>query len=131
MGYHVILSPRSIRDLEETVRYIAPHNPAAAKALGLALIARTKTLSEFPEIGRMVPEFGLPSIREIIFKSFRIVYRVNHESRVVEVSRFWHAPEARPICRPPSESCGCLPIKIPGIGFSTRQVSVHGSLAPP
>jgi plasmid stabilization system protein ParE len=102
MGYQVILSPRSIRDLEETVRYIAPHNPSAAKALGLALIARTKVLSEFPEMGRVVPEFGLPSIREIIFKSYRIVYRLNHESRVVEVSRFWHGARGAPDL-PPSE----------------------------
>ena len=96
MGYQVILSPRAIRDLEEIVRYIAPHNPDAAKALGLALIARAKTVSEFPELGRIVPEFGIPSIREIIFKSYRIVYRVNHEARVVEVSRFWHGARGTP-----------------------------------
>jgi plasmid stabilization system protein ParE len=47
-------------------------------------------------MGRVVPEFGVPSIREIIFKSYRIVYRVNHESRVVEVSRFWHGARGTP-----------------------------------
>ena len=36
------------------------------------------------------------SIREIIFKSYRIVYRLNHESRIVEVVRFWHGARGTP-----------------------------------
>ncbi len=51
MGYQVILSLRSIRDPEDIVRYVAPPNADAVKALGLALIARSKSLSEFPELG--------------------------------------------------------------------------------
>ena len=44
----------------------------------------------------MGPEFGLPFIREIIFKSYRVVYRLNHDARVVEVSRFWQGTRGTP-----------------------------------
>ena len=42
----------------------------------------------------MVPELGLPDVREIIFKSYRIVYRVRADC--VEVIRFWHAARGLP-----------------------------------
>ena len=91
MDYKVILSPKAIRDLQAIVRYIAPDSPQNARRFGLTLIEKTKILRAFPEIGRVVPEFDDPNIREIIFRSYRIVYRVNHEQKAVEVSRFWHA----------------------------------------
>jgi len=39
----------------------------------------------------MVPEFEDPLMREIIVRSYRVVYRVNHSQHLVEVIRFWHA----------------------------------------
>jgi plasmid stabilization system protein ParE len=33
-------------------------------------------LADFPEIGRMVPEFRQPNLREIICRSYRIIYRL-------------------------------------------------------
>jgi len=44
----------------------------------------------------MVPEFGDPAIRERIFRSYRIVYRVDDARQIVVVSRFWHAARDRP-----------------------------------
>jgi plasmid stabilization system protein ParE len=39
----------------------------------------------------------LSYVREIIFKSYRIVYRVRHEQKLVEVSRFWHCARGTPL----------------------------------
>ena len=36
-----------------------------------------KGLADFPESGRIVPEFGIPTLREIICPRFRIVHRVD------------------------------------------------------
>lgn len=90
MDYKVVLSPRAIDDLRDIVLYVAPDRPEAAKRLGLALIDRTKVLGAFPLSGRVVPEFGDPSIRELVLKPYRIVYRVDAEARVVGVARYWH-----------------------------------------
>ena len=90
MDFKIILSPRAIRDLQEIVRYISFDNPGRAESFGRELIAKTRLLISFPEVGRAVPEFNEPSIREIIHHSYRIVYRVQTEKRLIEVSRFWH-----------------------------------------
>jgi len=44
----------------------------------------------------MVPEFDIPTLREIIVRAYRIVYRVDHESKLIEVARVWHAARGTP-----------------------------------
>jgi len=51
-------------------------------------------LATYPERGRMVPEYRDPRVREIIFKTYRIVYRLRRDC--VEVIRFWHAARGKP-----------------------------------
>ncbi|MCF8111459.1 MAG: type II toxin-antitoxin system RelE/ParE family toxin [Desulfobacteraceae bacterium] len=53
-------------------------------------------LVDFPESGRIVPEFGDPGIREVIRKPFRIVYRVRNDTNAVEIIRVWHAARGIP-----------------------------------
>ncbi len=96
MDYKVIISPRAILDLEEIVRYIADNNPLAAARVGYALIEKTKVLGSFPEVGRVVPEFDNPVLRELILPPYRIVYRVDPVRKVIGVARFWHAARGRP-----------------------------------
>ena len=96
MDFQVILSPRAVQDLREIVRYISFDNPIRAESFGRELTAKTRTLASFPQIGRVVPEFDEPDIREIIHKSYRIVYRVQPEKRMIEVSRFWHGARGIP-----------------------------------
>jgi plasmid stabilization system protein ParE len=96
MDFKIILSPRAIQDLREIVRYISFDNPVRAESFGRELIAKTRLLVSFPEMGRVVPEFDELDIREIIHKSYRIVYRVRLEKRTIEVSRFWHGARGTP-----------------------------------
>ena len=96
MDFKIILSARAVQDLREIVRYISFDNPARAESFGRELTAKTRLLVSFPEIGRVVPEFDEPDIREIIYKSYRIVYRVRHQKRMIEVSRFWHGARGTP-----------------------------------
>lgn len=96
MDYQVILSPRAIQDLAEIVRYISLDNPIAAEKLGHALIDAALSLQKFPERGRLVPEFADGITRELIYQSYRIVYRVIVERNTIAVSRFWHAARGTP-----------------------------------
>ncbi|HKS38081.1 MAG TPA: type II toxin-antitoxin system RelE/ParE family toxin [Verrucomicrobiae bacterium] len=97
MDFQVIISPPAIDDLKNIVSYIAPHNPAAALRMGEELIRRTRILARFPEIGRRAPEADGPDVREIIYRSYRIFYRVKPEQRVVQIIRFWHGARGFPI----------------------------------
>jgi len=53
------------------------------------IIAHIETLPVHPEIGRMVPEFAEPKIRELIHPPFRIVYLL--ESQEIYIIRVWRS----------------------------------------
>jgi len=69
-------SPLAISRLSETAKYIALDNPVAAKRWVNKVFNQVEKLSEFPERGRMVPEVGDKTIREIISGNYRIIYRL-------------------------------------------------------
>lgn len=96
MDFKIILAPRAVQDLQEIVRYISIDNPTRAESFGRELIAKTRMLATFPEMGRVVPEFNEPHIREIIHKSYRIVYRVTSQEHLIEIARFWHGARGTP-----------------------------------
>jgi len=85
-----------VNDLERIVLYIAPHNALAARQMGDHLLDAALSLRTLPERGRMVPEFRRPELREIIFRSYRIIYRINHTDRSLEIVRFWHGARGFP-----------------------------------
>ncbi|MFT4177211.1 MAG: type II toxin-antitoxin system RelE/ParE family toxin [Luteolibacter sp.] len=85
-----------MNDLRDLVRYISADNPPRAQSFALQLIAKVEGLQNFPEIGRIVPERKDPLIREIIFHSYRIVYRINHPEKLIDIARVWHAARAEP-----------------------------------
>ena len=96
MDYQVRLSRSARSDIQDIVRYISIDDPDQALRFSRFLIHHTKSLSAFPERGRVVPEFGDKAIREIIVRAYRIVYRVNHQTVSIEVIRFWHAGRGMP-----------------------------------
>ena len=96
MDYQVRLSRSARLDIEDIVRYISGDDPDRAVRFGTFLIKHTERLGQFPELGRVVPELDDDSIREIIVRAYRVVYRIDHRQRLVEVIRFWHAGRATP-----------------------------------
>jgi plasmid stabilization system protein ParE len=96
MGYQVTLSPSARRDLRDIVRYISFDSPDRAIAFGQFLVSNTKRLADFPQLGRVVPEFENSLIREIVVRSYRVVYRINEENQRIGVVRFWHAARGNP-----------------------------------
>ena len=96
MAYKLIWSPASRDDLRDIVSFISRDSIQRAEAFAYRLIAETDKLQSFPESGRIVPEFDIPTLREIIVRAYRIVYRVDHESKLIEVARVWHAARGTP-----------------------------------
>ncbi|MDQ6632385.1 MAG: type II toxin-antitoxin system RelE/ParE family toxin [Verrucomicrobiota bacterium] len=93
MVHKIIWSPRALEDLREIVRYIRRDNPTAAKRFGEQLIERAENLAAFPERGRVIPKFADPTIRDILFRNYRIAYRIRNDSPHdprVEIARIWH-----------------------------------------
>jgi len=72
----VIWSEQALLDVEHIRDYIAQDSPAYAQPFIERLLQATRHLPEFPQIGRLMPEAKSPSIREVIYQGYRIVYRL-------------------------------------------------------
>jgi addiction module RelE/StbE family toxin len=69
-------SKDSIDDIKEICRYIAEDPPDYAKLFKDRIFEIVEHLELFPEMGRRVPESDDPSVRELIYKSYRIIYQI-------------------------------------------------------
>lgn len=47
-------------------------------------------------MGRVVPELGEPTVREIIVRPYRVIYRIDSAGQKIDVVRFWHAARGNP-----------------------------------
>lgn len=95
VSFKVIFVPRARDDLRLIVQFISSKSSAEiGERIGMDLIAKALTLSNLPERGRIVPELKNPLVREIFFKTYRIVYRIHGQG--VEIVRFWHAARGTP-----------------------------------
>jgi len=75
----LIWSPSAIGDLADICAYIGRDSEYYARLFAQRVVAATEALVQFPEIGRIVPEFGRHDLRELLFQKYRIVYRVKRD----------------------------------------------------
>ena len=66
-------------DLEAAAAYIARDSEFYAASLLQEVRDATASLAEFAERGQTVPEFGDDSIRELLIKPYRLVYKITDE----------------------------------------------------
>jgi addiction module RelE/StbE family toxin len=70
----------ALNRLIEIEKYIAEDSPTRAQKFTNQIIQRAESLKKYPKKGRIVPEFSIPELRELIYKNYRIVYIVKNES---------------------------------------------------
>lgn len=76
-------STRADADLAEIGRYIGADDPPAARRWVDKIVAKALAASKTPGIGRMVREYGLPEIREVNLRGYRLFYVVRRRQVVV------------------------------------------------
>ena len=70
-------SNRAIDCVQEISDYIALDNPTAAEKWVDNIFDKVQILSSTPEIGRIVFELSMDSVRELIFGNYRIIYQIH------------------------------------------------------
>lgn len=85
----VIWTLQAVEDIEAIKAYIARDSARYAELLVERLVAAVEHLERFPRSGRIVPEIGDDTLREVIHGNYRVVYRVRSEA--VEVITVYHA----------------------------------------
>lgn len=65
-----------LEDVEAIAAYVARDSPFYATVVVARIVAAPRKLEQFPFAGRIVPEVGQETVREIFAYSYRIMYRV-------------------------------------------------------
>ena len=79
MARRLVWSLEAIEDIESIATYIERDSLWYAKVVATKIVETAESIPAFPETGRIVPEIGIPSIREHFAYSYRIVYRIEPE----------------------------------------------------
>jgi len=83
MAKKIKWSPKAIQSFEEICNYISKDSEYYASIFAKKINAIVKEIPRFPKLGRVVPEYQEENLREKIFQSYRIVYRLKAD--IVEI----------------------------------------------
>jgi toxin ParE1/3/4 len=87
----LVWSPLADGQVDDALAFIEADNPVAALAWLERLLERVKSLTDYPDSGRVVPELQRDDIREVLVVPYRVMYRRGAD--VVEIAAIRH--EAR------------------------------------
>lgn len=89
MPFSIVLTEDALRDLEDICSYIAENDSPKAAAYVLDRVEATLAdLAELPDRGRHpreLADLGITEFREIFFKPYRLIYRVERRRVIVYV----------------------------------------------
>ena len=78
----IVWTEKASSHLQAIYEYIAHDSPIYAERFIRSLVRATGKLESMPLCGRIVPEFNDSNLREVIYRNYRIVYRVSDLTRV-------------------------------------------------
>ena len=78
----VIWSDSALHDLEDIGEYISKDSEKYAEITVDLLFTSVDMLEDHPKAGRVVPEFEIQSIRELIKGNYRIVYQLDEDQSI-------------------------------------------------
>lgn len=81
-------APKAIDDLHNICDYIALDSDEYARLVAKRIFELVETIPSFPYSDRIVPEYKNEAIREKIYMSYRIVYRISEG--LIEIIRVFH-----------------------------------------
>ena len=90
----IIWTEDGIGSFEEVVQYISKDSVYYASNFEKKIWLSIERLKDFPYMGRVVPEYSNPDIRELIYQNYRIVYTIS--SNVVYIVLVIHGSHKLP-----------------------------------
>lgn len=86
----ITFAESAVGDLEDVLEYYREQLvPQVGETLVDGVIEAVELLEEQPDMGRIVPEFDLNYLRELIRPPFRIVYR--RDPNKIRIIRVWRS----------------------------------------
>ncbi len=94
MPQKIIWSPEAVADLSDIRDFIARDSHAYAAATIERILVAVDGLADHARLGRRVPEFNDPSLRQLLVYPYRIIYRVRPYS--VDIAAVVHGARDLP-----------------------------------
>lgn len=79
----IIWSEKSIKSMENIAEYISADSEFYAKKTIREMKNLIDNLKLFPNMGKMVPEYNDISIKQILYKTYRIIYKIENNNIIV------------------------------------------------
>lgn len=98
MAFRIVVAPVAARDIEDTITFISEQSgPEPCRCWKAGLFEAIESLREMPNRYPVISEaedLG-QSLRQCLFHSHRIIYRVSEENGQVDILRVWHGARRR------------------------------------
>jgi len=86
----IIFARSAHQDLKDIAEYFEEEDASeAGRRIISDIISQVETLSDYPDMGRIVPEFNVENLRELIRSPYRIVY--SRDKGKVSIVRIWRS----------------------------------------
>ncbi len=87
----VLFTPQARAQFLAAISYVAADNPEAARLLRARTATSLSRLADYPESGRVLPEFPELPFREVVVPPYRFFYRVRDDA--VWIVAVWHSAQ--------------------------------------
>ena len=91
MDFPIRWSPKAASHFEQICEYISQDSETYASIFAKKLLSIIEDILPFPRIGRIVPEYNNPNLRERIHGNYRIVYRL--KDGIIEIAAICHGAQ--------------------------------------
>jgi toxin ParE1/3/4 len=71
-----------VHEVDEQAEYFAQYSPARATLFVDSIFRQLDLLRRHPRLGRVVPEFNIEVLRELLFRQYRLIYRIISDARI-------------------------------------------------
>jgi plasmid stabilization system protein ParE len=92
----VFWTEAALSQLQAIHDYISHTSPEYALRMIDRLTKRSVQIARFPYSGRIVPEYEVNEVREVLEWPYRIIYLINAEQLIVEVLAVIHGARSHP-----------------------------------
>ena len=75
----VFWTDAALNQLEAIRDYLAQTSPDYARRVVERLVNRSEQIAAFPRSGRMVPEYEIDEVRQVVESSYRVIYLIKEE----------------------------------------------------
>ena len=81
MDFPIRWAPRAASHLEQICEYISRDSEIYARIFVEKVLSMVEDIASFPKIGRVVPEYNDPNLRERIYGNYRM--RINKRRELI------------------------------------------------